>query len=317
MTLAPMSGITDGAFRWMLLSLGRPDVFWTEFVCVDGLFSPGKEELLMDLRFVKAEHPIVAQIFGANPELFKKAARMINKLGFDGVDINMGCPNKDIEKIGAGAALIKSPELARQIIRATKKGAGKMPVSVKTRIGYKYEEVNEWIPVLLKENLAALTVHLRTRNEASRPPAHWELAKKIVRLRDKISPKTLVFGNGDIKSLAQAKKLAKDTGLDGIMIGRGIITNPWFFSEKSPTPSERLAAIIEHAEIFEELNKHKVDKKGQLKNFSSIKKFFKSYASGFEGAKDLRELLMKSESVAEVRKIIKSFLKDCDSGIKC
>lgn len=314
MTLAPMSGITDEAFRLMLLKHGRPDVFWTEFVSVDGLFSRGKEVLLKNFKFTKAEHPIVAQIFGADPELFEKAAAMVKKLGFDGVDINMGCPNKDIEKYGAGAALIKNPDLAKQIIRAAKKGAGKIPVSVKTRIGYKEDEIDKWIRSLLEENLAALTVHLRTRKEASKPPAHWELAKKIVKLRDKISPETLVFGNGDVRSLKEAHQLAKKTGLDGIMMGRGILENPWLFSDKIPAPRERLNAIIKHAEIFQKLNKDNLDKRGRIKNFASIKKFFKAYASGFDGAKDLRERLMKTKNLTEARKIIENFLKQFYSG---
>jgi nifR3 family TIM-barrel protein len=318
MTVAPMSGVTDEPFRQMLLKLGRPDVFWTEFVSVDGLFSEGKEKLLPILKFAKSEHPIVAQVFGAKPELFEKAAKLIKKLGFDGIDINMGCPNRDIEKQGGGAALIKNFNLAKNIIRAAKKGAAlssakasagkEMPVSVKTRIGYSKDEIDKWISVLLKEDLAALTVHFRTRKELSKPPAHWDLAEKIVKLRDKISPETLIFGNGDVKSLAEAKKLARETGLDGIMIGRGILANPWLFSEKSPTPPQRLDAIIKHAEIFEKLNKHNIDKKGELKNFSSIKKFFKSYCSGFSGAKDLREKLMSARSSAEIKKIIKDFL---------
>ena len=154
MTMAPMSNITDAAFRRMLLKFGRPDVFWTEFVSVDGLFSKGRESILKILKFSPAERPIVAQIFGTEPDLFEKTAELIKKLGFDGIDINMGCPNKDVEKRGAGAALIKNPDLAKQIIVAVKRGAGKLPVSVKTRIGYAKNEIAEWIPVLLKENLA-------------------------------------------------------------------------------------------------------------------------------------------------------------------
>jgi nifR3 family TIM-barrel protein len=307
MALAPMSGVTDEVFRQMLLKFGRPDIFWTEFVSVDGLFSKGREELLADLRFIKAEQPIVAQVFGSKPELFEKTAKLIKKLGFDGIDINMGCPNKEIEKIGAGAALIKNPDLARQIIRATKKGSD-LPVSVKTRLGYKIEDIDGWIAAILEEKPACLSVHLHTRAEMFKGPAHWELAKKIVKLRDKISPKTIILGNGDVKSLEEAKKLVKKTGVDGVMIGRAILQNPWFFSGKTPTLPERLAAIIEHAKLFEKLNQHKLDRKGKLKNFSSLKKFFKSYCAGFSGAKDLRELLMKTKSVAEVKKITKGYL---------
>jgi nifR3 family TIM-barrel protein len=307
MAIAPMLGVTDEAFRQMLLECGRPDVFWTEFVSTDGLFSEGREKLLFDLKYIEAEHPIVAQVFGTNPDLFEKTAVMIRGLGFDGIDINMGCPNKDVEKSGAGAALMKNPDLAKQIIRATKKGAGKMPVSVKTRIGYKNEEIDKWIPVLLKENLAVLTVHLRTKKEMSKVPAHWELAERIVKLRDRLAPETLVFGNGDVGSLEMAGKLAKETGLDGIMIGRGVVANPWFFSQREPERQERFRAIIEHAQLFEKLNQNNIDEKGNIRNFSSIKKFFKGYLSGFDGAKDIRERLMTAKNATEIKKIIKNF----------
>lgn len=318
MTVAPMSDVTNEAFRRMLLKCGRPDVFWTEFVSIDGLLSKGREKLLEDLKFIKAEHPIVAQVFGADPDLFKRAAMTIRNLGFDGIDINMGCPNKEIEKQGAGAALIKNPALAKQIIRAAKQGAGpsfakasageEFPVSVKTRIGYEKNQITEWIRTLLEENIAVLTVHLRTRKEMSKVPAHWELAKKIVKIRDYYAPETLIFGNGDVKSLTEARRLVKETGLDGIMIGRGVLANPWFFSERTPDTRERLDAIIEHTKIFEILNKNNLDKKGRIKNFASMKKFFKSYATGFRGARNLRDCLMEVKNAKEAKKIIEIFL---------
>ena len=301
MTVAPMLGVTDEPFRRMLLKHGRPDVFWTEFVSVDGLFSRGRAKLLPYLKFVPSEHPIVAQIFGANPDLFEKAAALIKDLGFDGIDINMGCPNGDVEKHGAGAALIKNPKLAKEIIRATKRGAGKLPVSVKTRIGYAKDQTATWLPVLLKENIAALTVHLRTRNEKFQVPAHWELAKKIVKLRDRLAPETLIFGNGDVESLTQARDLSKKSGLDGIMIGRGVLENPWFFSKRSPNIRERLGSLVKHAEIF--------DKIGNPRNFNSIKKYFKGYITEFAGAKHLRDRLFRAKSTIEIKKITKDFLK--------
>lgn len=308
MTIAPMSGITDAAFRRMLLKFGRPDVFWTEFASTDGLFSKGRENILEDLKFLRAEHPIVAQVFGAKPDLFEKTAALVKSLGFDGIDINMGCPDKDVEKRGAGAALIKNPDLARQIIRATKKGAGDFPVSVKTRIGYAKNETTEWIPVLLKENLAVLTVHFRTGNELFKNPAHWELARKIIELRDRYAPETLIFGNGDIKSLAQARQMAQKTGLDGIMVGRGVLLNPWFFSGRTPEIKERLEAVVEHAKLFEKLHRNKLLKNGCVKNFNSIKKYFKAYAMGFEGAKDFRDRLMGSKNALGVKQIVENFL---------
>lgn len=293
---APMSGVTDDAYRQMFLKYGRPDVFWTEFVSVEGLFSKGREACLKTLKYSSEEHPIVAQVFGSDPSYFKKAAEDIEKLGFDGIDINMGCPDKAIEQKGAGAALIKDVDLAKQIIRATKEGA-KIPVSVKTRLGYDENQIAEWIVPLLQENIAVLTVHFRTRKELYHPPAQWGLAKEIVRLRDLYSPSTLIIGNGDVKSFAQARELVKETKIDGIMVGRATIGNPWFFSDKLPTPQERLKAIIEHTELFND-----------PRQFNVMKKHFHAYAKGFNGAKELRDRLMETENYLDVKKLVEEFL---------
>lgn len=294
MVMAPMSGVTDDAFRLMFLKYGKPDVFWTEFVSVEGMFSKGRECCLKTLKFSSGEHPIVAQVFGSDPAYFKMAAEEIEKLGFDGIDINMGCPDKAIEQKGAGAALIKDVELAKQIIRATKEGVKKIPVSVKTRLGYNKNEITEWIIPLLQENVAALTMHFRTREEMYRFPAQWNQAKEIVRLRDLYSPETLIIGNGDVKSLAQAHKLAKENKLDGIMIGRATLGNPWFFADKLPTIQERLKAITEHVELFND-----------PKQFNVMKKHFHAYAKGFNGAKELRDKLMETKNCLDVKKLIK------------
>ena len=308
MATAPMSGVTDEAFRLMFLKYGKPDVFWTEFVSADGLFSKGKDYCLEILKFSPMERPMVAQIFGANPLYFEKAAAEIAELGFDGIDINMGCPDRDIEKKGGGASLIKNPDLAREIIRAAKKGAGKIPVSVKTRIGYNKNEIAEWIGALLEENIATLTVHFRTRNELFSSSIHWELAEDIIKLRNRYAPKTLILGNGDVKSFAQARELIEKTGLDGIMVGRGLLGNPWFFSGRVPLLSERLNVIIEHAEIFDNLHKADMGKKGYCKQFDRMKKHFHAYTKGFKGAKELRENLMKVNNAIETRKVVEKFL---------
>ncbi len=200
MAMAPMANVTDAAFRRMFVECGKPSVFWTEFVSVEGLLSKGRDRLLSDLWFSPGEHPIVTQIFGGKPEQFEAVAPLIKELGFDGVDINMGCPDRGVEKSGGGAALIKDPVRAKEIIRALKRGVGTLPVSVKTRLGYsKTTEFEAWITALLEEQPAALTVHLRTRAEMSDVPAHWELAPQIAALRDKISPKTVLLGNGDVR----------------------------------------------------------------------------------------------------------------------
>jgi len=309
--IAPMSGVSDEPFRLMFLKYGKPSFFWTEFVSAEGLFSKGKDYCLKLLLHSKKERPIIAQLFGSDPACFEKAAKLVAGLGFDGIDINMGCPDTNIEKKGGGAALIKNFNLAKEIIRATLRGAQggpkKIPVSVKTRIGYSENQIKEWIPAILEENIAVLTVHFRTRDEMYFSKANWEFAKDVVKIRDKIAPKTLVLGNGDIKTIEQAKQLVKETGLDGVVIGRAILGNPWFFSKHLPTAKDRLKAIVEHAEIFDKFHKDDVVKNGKYKKFESMKKHFHAYARGFEGSKDLREQLMKTKNTAEVKKVVKSF----------
>jgi len=309
MVIAPMANVTDAAFRQMFVENGRPDVFWTEFVSVEGLLSRGREKLLVDLWFGEAEHPIVAQLFGSKPEQFEEVGALIQELGFDGIDINMGCPDRDVEKQGGGAALIKNPALAKEIIRAAQRGAGPLPVSVKTRIGYERDEIEKWIPALLEENIAALTVHLRTRNEMSAVPAHWELASKIVELRNRHAPDTLVLGNGDISTLTEAHARVKESGMDGVMVGRGIFGNPWFFSGRTPDIREKLTAMVRHTELFEEkFGAHTNGGKG-IKSFDVMKKHYKAYANGFDNAKELRMQLMEAKNAVDVARITKEFLE--------
>ena len=303
--MAPMEDVTDAAFRRMFAKYGKPDVTWTEFTSADGLvLAPehGQKVLRAKLMYTDAERPIVAQLFSAVPERMEKAARICAELGFDGVDINMGCPDRSVEKGGAGAALIKTPALARELIDAARRGwtdyatstLGKsdfpssVPVSVKTRIGYNREEIDTWIPNLLAEKPAALTVHLRTRKEMSLVAAHWDAMPRIVRLRDELSPATRLIGNGDVASVAEGRKLVARAGCDGAMIGRGIFGNPWLFAEKIPAPQERIAALAEHIQLFDELL-------GDTANFATMKKHFKAYIHGWDHAKDLRVQLMEAE----------------------
>jgi nifR3 family TIM-barrel protein len=307
--IAPMADVTDIAFRQMFVKYGRPDVFWTEFVSADGLCSAGREVLLKDLAFSKKEKPIVAQIFSSNPENCLKTAQLIAKLGFDGIDINMGCPDRNVEKQGAGAALMKNPKLAQEIIRATKVGAGKMPVSVKTRIGYNKDQIDEWIPKLLEMDIAALTVHGRTRKEMSDVPARWEDIARVVKIRDKMGKDTLIIGNGDVQSLEDGLAKAQISGVDGVMVGRGVFGNPWFFNKKQkeiPT-REKLKVLVEHTKLFEK----KLSSTG-IKNFAVMKKHFKAYVTGFDRAKELRMELMETTNAKEVEKVISTFLKNKD-----
>lgn len=308
-----MANVTDAAFRRMFVKYGRratspearrgPDVLWTEFVSADGLFRGNYDVLIKDLLYDPEEHPIVAQIFSADAELMRRAAELVRALNFDGIDINMGCPDRGVCRQGAGAALIREPKKARELIRTTKAAAGDIPVSVKTRIGYVVDELDAWLPELLAEEPAAITLHGRTKKELSKVPARWEAIEKAVAIRNGLRSKTLIVGNGDVSSLEEARRRAKESGADGIMVGRGAFGNPWFFTGYSPSIEERLRALVEHARLFEELL-------GSIKPFAIMKKHFKAYVEGFEGAKELRAKLMATGSAREAEKVIKSFLRE-------
>lgn len=316
--LAPMSDVTDIAFRTMLAKYGKNRenknrvVFWTEFVAADGLCNKlAKKKLSHILEFSNSERPIVAQLFGANPENMKKACQYVASLGFDGIDINMGCPDKSVVAQGAGSALIKTPMLARKIIRAAHDGisaAGQhIPVSVKTRIGFNKEEIDNWIPELLKEDIAALTVHLRTKKEMSLVPANWTHIKKIKEIIKKSGKEVLLIGNGDITSIKDGETKANQYGCDGVMIGRGVFGNPWFFllgNAHEASTEEKLRVLVEHSHLFE-----KKLSKPKHKSFAVMKKHFKAYVNGFDGAKELRNRLMETENAREVEKIINDFLR--------
>ena len=300
--MAPLADVTDQAFRRVIAKYGKPDVLWTEFVSADGLFLGGREALMPDLAYTEEERPIVAQFFTSKPELMEKAGALARELGFDGVDINMGCPDRTIEKQGAGAALIKNPSLAKELIFAAKQGAGDLPVSVKTRVGYNRIELEEWLPVLLETKPAALTVHARTRKEMSLVPARFEHVTRAVELRGELSPETLILGNGDLKDIADARAKVSETGADGAMLGRAIFGNPWLFAEKVPTTGEKLRVMVEHTKLYEELL-------GGKKSFAVMKKHYKAYVNGFDGAKELRMELMEAKDAAEVGAITEAFLK--------
>jgi nifR3 family TIM-barrel protein len=303
MVLAPMSDVTDAPFRYMIAKYGKPDVMFTEFVSVDGLCSEGRANLLRDLIFDESERPVVAQLFGETPDNFRRAAELVRELGFDGIDINMGCPVKVVTKTGAGAALILTPELAKDIIRATQEGAGGLPVSVKTRIGYNSIVIDEWLPHLLEVEPAAVTLHLRTRKEMSDVDAHWDVMREAAEIA--ADSDTLLLGNGDVRDLDHANELVAQTGIDGIMLGRAIYGNPWLFDRSRRhgdiSVDEKLEAMIEHARLFEKIL-------GGRKNFAVMKKHLRSYASGFPGSKDLRVQLMETaESAEDVRSLVDAF----------
>jgi nifR3 family TIM-barrel protein len=301
MALAPMANVTDAAFRRIIAKYGKPDIMYTEFVSCEGLLSEGKKALLSDLIFSEKERPIVAQVFGSKPEQFYECAKLIKKLGFDGMDINMGCPDKAVVKQGAGAALIKNPKLARKIIEEAKRGAGKMPISAKTRIGDVKNDLKIWLPELLKAEPAAIIIHARTRKELSLAPANWKAVNEAVKIRNKCKSKTLILGNGDVVSLENAYKKAKETGADGIMVGRGIFGNPWFFNPKinpgETTPKKKIKILLEHAVLFEKIF-------GKTKNFDIMRKHFKAYINGFDGAKNIRIKAMEAQNAKQLKKTL-------------
>lgn len=306
--LAPMADVTDASFRRIIakyskVPAGTPYVTWTEFVSADGLaLAPeeGRKKLMADLIYSDTERPIVAQFFGSRPENMEKAAALARELGFDGVDINMGCPDKSIEKQGAGSAHIKNPALAQEVIAAAKRGAQHLPVSVKTRLGYNKDELDEWLPKVLAAEPAVVTVHARTRKELSLVPARWERVKRAVEIRNELGSKTLILGNGDVRDVPDALQKIAETGADGAMLGRAIFGNPWLFAPATPDLPERLRVMVEHTKLFEELLPHK--------SFSIMKKHYKAYVHGFDGAAELRAELMHAPDSTAIAQLVDKWL---------
>ncbi len=325
--MAPLKDVTDVAFRQLVARRGAPDVFWTEFVSADGLYytrevkkiKDAENPLMRDLQFTEEQSSIVvphghfhfpkseyrqgklvAQIFSSKPKMIEYATKLVAELGFDGVDINMGCPDRTVEKQGAGAAMIKTPKLAREIIRVAKE-ASALPVSVKTRIGYNTESLDDWLTALLEAGPAAITLHLRTRKELSLVSADWGQMKKAVEIRNRVNPNVLLIGNGDVRNLADARTKASESGCDGVMLGRAMFGNPWVFAGRTheDTPlADKLAALIELAHTFEKIS--------PPKNFSILKKHIKAFVTGFAGAAELRALLMQAENASELERTIKT-----------
>jgi nifR3 family TIM-barrel protein len=308
--LAPLADVTDPAFRKLIAKYskpGGPHVMYTEFVSADGLaLAPeeGRKKLMRDLEFSESERPIVAQFFTATPKHMEMAAALAQELGFDGVDINMGCPADTIVWQGAGSNLIKNPPLALELIAAARQGAPSLPVSVKTRLGYNQDEVESWVPALLSAQPVALTLHARTKKEMSKVPAHWDRIKRAVEIRNELGSEALVVGNGDLKDIEDAKEKIKESEADGAMLGRAIFGRPWLFShaQDSQNVEMRLKIAVEHTKLFEQML-------GDIKSFAIMKKHFKAYVEGFAGAKELRMELMETKSAAEVEQVVSHFLQ--------
>ena len=339
--LAPMANVTDAVFRRIImkyskyggkdvtngseesspaeaLRVGGPDVTWTEFVSADGLCHPkGQRALLRDLWFAEEERPIVAQLFTAHPEKMFEAVKLVAELGFDGIDINMGCPDKNVMKQGAGAACMKDPVLAQKLIIAAREGsiaAGKeLPISVKTRLGFNEDNLEVWLPNLLQAKPAAITVHARTKKEMSKVPARWERVKRAVEIAE--GSGTLIIGNGDVKDLRDAEEKIRATGADGAMLGRAIFGNPWLFDKKktSVTVEEKVRVALEHTKLFEEVwnppaSSDEAFRAGGTKSFELMKKHYQAYINHFPQAKELRVQLMDCHSAADVERVTEEFL---------
>ena len=295
--LAPMEDVTDFTFREIVATeLPKPDVLFTEFTNVEALNSNGFDKTIHRFKYSNNQRPIVAQIWGLKPENYFKTAKLIEKLGFDGIDINMGCPDRAVVKIGACSALINNRLLVKEIIEATRKGSKKLPISVKTRIGFKEVVTEEWITFLLEQKIDALTVHGRTTKQMSDLPANWDEIKKAVEIKNNISPNTIVIGNGDIKSYKEALKRVKESQVDGIMIGRGIFANPWVFEKKPKTHSQ---------DEYKSVLKIHLDMYDHTIHYDKVKKFYKMYVNNFNGANNLRAKLMQTKSIKEALKLLK------------
>jgi len=304
---APMEDVTDTVFRQIIIRCGKPDVFFTEFTNVEGMCSRGRDKVAKRLIFTSVEHPIVAQIWGNNPKNYFETAKLIKDMGFDGIDINMGCPEKSVVKKGLCAALINNPSLAKEIILATREGAGGLPLSIKTRIGIKNIQTEEWATFLLNLNLDALIIHGRTVAEMSDYPAHWDEIGKVVKLRDSLKLRTLIIGNGDVKDLSDAMEKYEKYKVDGIMIGRGIFDNLWVFN-KDINPEnipyeEKLKLLVSHIKLFD---KTWGSRSLGTKNFSIMKKFYKIYISGMPNASIVRAELMKFQNAKETLEFLKT-----------
>ncbi len=299
--LAPMEGVTDLAFRQVVAKAGRPDLFYTEFTNVSSYASEkGRHNALERLTITEADKPIIAQIWGKNPDHFSELSHALESLGFAGVDLNFGCPDKHVNKAGGGAAMIKTPKLAVDCYRKVK-AATNLPVSIKTRLGFTYvDEYKTWLPTLLAEHPAALTVHLRTRKEMSKVAAHYELIPEILRMRAEISPETKLIINGDIKDRAAALALhAQYPEIDGFMIGRGVFANPYCFTDHAATREELMSLLALHLDLYEEqMNLHGLP-------YEPLKHYYKIYINNFPGASDLRARLMETHSVAEAREVLR------------
>ncbi len=296
--LAPMEAVTDTVFRHVVAAAHPPDLYFTEFTNATGWVNAGERAVGGRLDKADDEKPIIAHIWGSKPDDIEKLAKHCLELGYDGIDINTGCPDKSAIKSGGGAALIKNQPLMAEIVAAAKKSG--LPVSVKARLGYsKVEEYSDWLGFLLHQDLAALTIHLRTKSEMSKVPAHFEILPAIVAMRNEISPGTLIIANGDINDRRHGQEIIDKYGVDGVMIGRGVFHNPFAF-ENEPvkhTKEQLLDLLHLHLNLYEQRG----DKK---RKYETLKRFYKIYIRDFDGASEMRHQLMQTKEVSEARAIL-------------
>ncbi|MFC7366629.1 MULTISPECIES: tRNA dihydrouridine synthase [Bhargavaea] len=301
--LAPMEDVTDVVFRHVVADAGRPDVFFTEFTNSDSYCHPeGINSVRGRLLFTEDEQPMVAHIWGDKPEYFRQMSIGMAEMGFSGLDINMGCPVPNVATRGKGSGLILRPDTAAELIQAAK--AGGLPVSVKTRLGFnEVDEWQEWLAHILEQDIANLSIHLRTRKEMSQVDAHWELIPEIKELRDRVAPDTLLTINGDIPDRQKGIELVEKYGVDGVMIGRGIFKNPFAFEkeQKEHSTKEYLDLLRLHLDLHDQYI-------GEIpRSVTALHRFFKIYVKGFHGAGSLRNQLMQTKSTDEVRALLDQF----------
>ena len=327
--LAPMEAVTDVVFRQVIAKASAPDVWFSEFTNATGWVHAGKKAIGGRLVKTDNEQPIVAQIWGGEPGDMEQLAKHCQELGYHGIDINMGCPAKSAIKSG-GSALIRQPEVAVSAIKAAKTAG--LPVSVKTRLGYTFvDEWRDWLTTLLQQDIINLTIHLRTKKEMSKVPAHHELIPDIIALRDEIAPQTLLTINGDIRNRAHGLELVRQhPGLNGIMIGRGVFQDPFCFALAESQANKKRVAVSGAAPAPNDLRSEAYDgsglRQGELLNlldyhldlfdqyqsalgrpYETLKRFFKIYIRDFDGAKELRDQLMHTTSTEEARQVLSSF----------
>jgi len=306
--LAPMDDVTDTVFRQVVASCAAPDLCFSEFVNVDGLMNAGRNRLVHKLEFHSPEPPLVAHIWGLNPDNFYKVAdqlasgQIATELGlksnYAGIDLNMGCPARVVVRSGACSALIKNPNLAKDIIQATKAGsAGRLPVSVKTRLGYDVID-EEWTRLILSMDIAMMTIHLRTSKEMSLVPAHYNELIRIKKEQQQLAPKTIIIANGDIISRQQADEIINKYQVDGVMIGRGVFSDPFVFSNNSPwsqfSAQDKINLFIKHLSLYLDWSSE------PNKAVKRLNKYAKIYINNFSNAKDIREQISNCSTIEQM-----------------